>query len=279
MAEKELRKMNRTELIEIIYALQQNDKILQEETEELRRQLDDRTIRMENAGSIAEAALSLNHIFEDAEAAARQYLDSLKAAHEPQARAKDSQTQEAGAAQTRENGEDHWNDVQQENDALRKDAQQENDALRKDMQQENDALRKDAQQECDALRKAAQQECDDFRKDVQKECERLRQETQQECEELRAQTQVELDGLRLQTQQECDGHRTQTQQECDVLLMKTQQECEELRMQTQQECAGIREQTQRQAEKKIETVNREIKAILDQYPMLREYLKREIKKE
>ncbi|MCD7833130.1 MAG: hypothetical protein LUH00_03945 [Lachnospiraceae bacterium] len=244
MAEKELRKMNRTELIEIIYALQQNDKILQEETEELRRQLDDRTIRMENAGSIAEAALSLNHIFEDAEAAARQYLDSLKAAHEPQA--KDSQAQEAGAAQTRENGEDHWKDVQQENDALQK---------------------------------AAQQECDDLRKDAQKECERLRQETQQECEELRAQTQVELDGLRLQTQQECEKLCAQTQQECDVLRMKTQQECDELRMQTQQECAGIREQTQRQAEKKIETVNREIKAILDQYPMLREYLKREIKKE
>ncbi|MCD7837336.1 MAG: hypothetical protein LUG65_00290 [Clostridiales bacterium] len=79
MADKELRGMNRTELIEIIYALQQNERTLRAENEALRRQLDDKILRMEKAGSIAEAALSLNHIFEDAEAAAQQYLDSLRA--------------------------------------------------------------------------------------------------------------------------------------------------------------------------------------------------------
>ncbi|MCD8126758.1 MAG: DNA repair protein [Clostridiales bacterium] len=82
MAEKELRKMSRTELIEIIYALQQNERSLREENEDLRRRLEDKTIRIENAGSIAEAALSLNRIFEDAQAAAQQYLDSLRAAVE-----------------------------------------------------------------------------------------------------------------------------------------------------------------------------------------------------
>ena len=78
MAEKELRKMNRTELIEIIYALQQNEKTLRRENEDLQEQLEDRTIHMEKAGSIAEAALGLNHIFEDAERAAKQYLYSVK---------------------------------------------------------------------------------------------------------------------------------------------------------------------------------------------------------
>lgn len=81
MADKELRKMSRTELIEIIYALQQNEKSLRMQNEELRRQLEDKTIRIENAGSIAEAAMGLNHIFEDAESAARQYLDSIQAAN------------------------------------------------------------------------------------------------------------------------------------------------------------------------------------------------------
>ncbi|MCC8356479.1 MAG: hypothetical protein LJU34_01275 [Oscillospiraceae bacterium] len=79
MAEKELRKMNRTELIEIIYALQQNEKALRAENEELHQQLEDRVLRMESTGSIAEAALSLNHIFEDAQQAAQQYLDSIRA--------------------------------------------------------------------------------------------------------------------------------------------------------------------------------------------------------
>ncbi len=78
MADKELRRMTRTELIEIIYALQQNERSLRTENEDLRHQLDEKLLRIEQAGSIAEAALSLNHIFEDAEAAAQQYLDSLR---------------------------------------------------------------------------------------------------------------------------------------------------------------------------------------------------------
>ncbi len=78
MAEKELRHMSRTELIEIIYALQQEEQSLQQENEDLKSQLDDRMIRLENAGSIAEASLQLNHLFEDAQAAADQYLLSVK---------------------------------------------------------------------------------------------------------------------------------------------------------------------------------------------------------
>ncbi len=84
MAEKELRKMNRTELIEIIYALQQNEKTLRAQVEELTRQLEDKHLRLERAGSIAEAALSMNHIFEAAQAAADQYLLSVRAAYAPQ---------------------------------------------------------------------------------------------------------------------------------------------------------------------------------------------------
>ncbi len=78
MADKELRKMNRTELIEIIYALQQDEQKLRRENEQLTSELDDKVVRIKNSGSIAEAALSLNRIFEDAQNAADQYLDSVK---------------------------------------------------------------------------------------------------------------------------------------------------------------------------------------------------------
>ncbi len=81
MAQKELRKMNRTELIEIIYALQQNEKSLRSEMEELRARLDEKLLRIESAGSIAEAALSLNHLFEDAQLAAQQYVLSVQEAN------------------------------------------------------------------------------------------------------------------------------------------------------------------------------------------------------
>lgn len=77
MADKELRRMSRPELIEIIYALKSNEEVLKKNAQ-LHEQLDDRTIRIEKAGSIAEASLQLNDIFTVAQKAADEYLNSIK---------------------------------------------------------------------------------------------------------------------------------------------------------------------------------------------------------
>lgn len=101
MADKELRKMNRTELIDIIYTLEKhneeletekkaledklNDEVnnrvqqLTEEKEALEAKLQEREIRMSESGSIAVAALELNKVFEAAQAAADDYLASVRA--------------------------------------------------------------------------------------------------------------------------------------------------------------------------------------------------------
>ena len=67
MAEKELRRMSRPELIEIIYALKSNEESLQKKNAHLEEQLNDRAIQISEAGSIAEAALQLNDIFSTAQ--------------------------------------------------------------------------------------------------------------------------------------------------------------------------------------------------------------------
>ena len=78
MAEIELRKMNRMELIEIIYALQQEEKILEEEKKKLEDRLENWTIQCEKSGSIAEAAVKVSGIMEKAQAAADQYLEAVQ---------------------------------------------------------------------------------------------------------------------------------------------------------------------------------------------------------
>ncbi len=81
MADRELRRMHRAELIEIIYALKQREDQLTKENAALTAQLQDRQIRLSEAGSIAQAALELNRLFEAAQAAADDYLLSVKASH------------------------------------------------------------------------------------------------------------------------------------------------------------------------------------------------------
>ncbi len=81
MTEKELKRLGRRELIEIIAAMKKTELDLQSRLEKVEKQLADRTIQISNAGSIAEAALSLNGVFAAAQAAADTYLQSLHAAN------------------------------------------------------------------------------------------------------------------------------------------------------------------------------------------------------
>lgn len=78
MTDKELKRLSRAELIELlIEQIRENDK-LREENAFLHEQLDSRLLAIENAGSIAKAALEINGVFEAAERAAIQYLESIK---------------------------------------------------------------------------------------------------------------------------------------------------------------------------------------------------------
>lgn len=79
MTDKDLRRMSRGELIEIIYEYRMKTDELTAENEKLTNQLNERIIKINEAGSIAEAALSLSSIFEAAQMAADQYLESVRA--------------------------------------------------------------------------------------------------------------------------------------------------------------------------------------------------------
>ena len=57
MTEKELLKLKRSEMLEIMLAQSQEIDNLRKERDELKEQLADRRIRIEKAGSLAEASL------------------------------------------------------------------------------------------------------------------------------------------------------------------------------------------------------------------------------
>ena len=78
MNEKDLKKMSRSELLEILIAQAEENKELKLRLQRAEKLLEERKIALENAGSIAEAALKLNGVFEAAEEAAKQYLDNIK---------------------------------------------------------------------------------------------------------------------------------------------------------------------------------------------------------
>lgn len=83
MQEKDLHKLGKTDLLTVIYKQEKQIQQLTKEVEELKQQLEDRTIQMKEAGSIAEASLKINKIFETAQQAADEYLRSIKEVNKP----------------------------------------------------------------------------------------------------------------------------------------------------------------------------------------------------
>ena len=75
---KELRRLSRTELLELMIEQSKELDRVRQELVIARAQLNDREIRLRQAGSIAEASLALGKVFEAAQAAADEYLKSVR---------------------------------------------------------------------------------------------------------------------------------------------------------------------------------------------------------
>lgn len=91
MADKNLKWARKSELLSIIAAQDQELEALKEVNHQLQRelaeakaQLEDRSIRLSKAGSIADASMEINQMFERAQNTANLYLDSIKERKEEQ---------------------------------------------------------------------------------------------------------------------------------------------------------------------------------------------------
>ena len=75
---KSLKKLSREELLEMLIEKEKRVEELETELAKAREELEDKRIRIERSGSIAEAALRLNGVFEAAQAAVDQYLLNME---------------------------------------------------------------------------------------------------------------------------------------------------------------------------------------------------------
>lgn len=78
MTDKEFRRLSKADLLDIIFELQKNEKALLARNAELEKQLESKELKISSAGSIAEAAVAVNGVFETAQTAAEQYLHQIR---------------------------------------------------------------------------------------------------------------------------------------------------------------------------------------------------------
>lgn len=77
MTDRELRKLRRGDLLEILVEQSREIDRLQQELDRAKLRESDRRLALEKAGTMAEAAMQLNRIFEDADRAAQLYIENI----------------------------------------------------------------------------------------------------------------------------------------------------------------------------------------------------------
>ena len=82
MRDRELKRLSRSELLEILLDQAQEIEQLKKETEEQKKQIENHEIQIKESGTIAEASLRLTNIFDEAQKAADLYLENAKRASE-----------------------------------------------------------------------------------------------------------------------------------------------------------------------------------------------------
>ena len=75
---KELKKLNRKELLEILLEQTKRIEELETEVDNLKNKLESKKVIFKNAGSLADASLQLSGIFNVAQEAAEIYLNNIK---------------------------------------------------------------------------------------------------------------------------------------------------------------------------------------------------------
>lgn len=78
MNKKDLKRLRKRDLLEMLLDLTKENGLLRERNDELEAQLQDRMLIISEAGTLAEAALRLNGVFQAAQAACDQYTYNVQ---------------------------------------------------------------------------------------------------------------------------------------------------------------------------------------------------------
>ena len=196
MTDTELKKLRRGELLELFLEQSREVKRLNTELKEAQQALEDKKIVIDKAGSLAEASLQLNGVFDTAQKAAEQYLLNMESMMERTTLECQNRNEASQQAQAK-------------------------------VQEICNKMKQDTQEECKKLKEETEESCQNLRQQVQDECEKLKEETEESCQNLKQNTENECKQLKEATQEACLKQKSETQEKCQNKLEEADRMVEE----------------------------------------------------
>lgn len=173
MTKNDAKKLRRGDLLELLIEQTEENQRLMNKISQLETKLSERVIVMEQAGSIADAALGLTEVFSQAQDSADRYLESIR---QKQAEAEDA------LCQAREKAKQIEQKAQEEGQTTVRKAREEGQATLQKAQEEAQELTRQTREIAEALTAQTQAECARQREKARADCKVLECQTQVECE-------------------------------------------------------------------------------------------------
>lgn len=152
MKDKNLKRLGREELLELLIEKTRENETLHSQLDEALAQLDDRMLRIENAGSMAEAALLVNGVLDAAQQAAQQYVENMQK---------------------------RWHEQEEACTTMEEESRARAERLLMDTRMQCVKMEQETQQRCAELRRTAEQEANQKWDDLFDQLEQLRGENAQ----------------------------------------------------------------------------------------------------
>lgn len=186
MTKNDAKKLRRGDLLELLIEQTEENQRLMNKISQLETKLSERVIVMEQAGSIADAALGLTDVFSQAQDSADRYLESIR---QKQAEAEEALRQAREKAKqieqmAREEGQTTVRKAQEEGQATLQKAQEEAQELTRQTREIAEALTAQTQAECARQREKARADCKVLECQTQAECEKRLAEAEQKAAEI-----------------------------------------------------------------------------------------------
>lgn len=164
MMKNDAKNLRRSDLLELLIEQTEENQRLMNKITQLETKLSERVIVMEQAGSIADAALGLTDVFAQAQDSADRYLESIR-----------RKLTEA---------EDTVRKAQEEAKQIRRSAEEEAQELTRQTQEKAQALTKRTEAECALQREKTQADCKELERQNRAECQKRLAEAEQKAAEI-----------------------------------------------------------------------------------------------
>lgn len=194
-SDRSLQRLKRGELLELLLEQSKENEELRQQVEsltqnitQLEEKLADRTIEVEKAGTIAEAAFKLNGVYAAAEAAAQQYLDNLKLLYKREEKncvQKEAETEayvKKMLAEAEFNCEEKCRQTESKCVAMELETEERCHAMKEDMEKQCTVLEEDSRIKCREMEETARIRCEEKERETIEKCKTLEFEAEMEVE-------------------------------------------------------------------------------------------------